>query len=260
MQIPTPFRSLSLVLAIAFAGVLAGCAPTPDAPAASTPAETGRAAELEPTPIPTPEACAALDFAPGSAIAGTSLADCLMAAMSAAGTGAQRVDTDVDGLGATSASFRWQPAFGMLVQRAGVEMVIDDQRGWLYDGARWVAADPNSDDEALATAAMIGQSLRPFADPRNLGQSLAMVETWTVLAEDEVPAADAARTTAWHLEPAAPIPLEDVVLTDVALWIGADGLPAYYTATEGYEGQTATTSNTFLQWGGPVDIPTPSEE
>ncbi|WP_169053983.1 hypothetical protein [Agromyces sp. H66] len=51
-----------------------------------------------------------------------------------------------------------------------------------------------------------------------------------------------------------------VALSDVQLYLRPDHLGAYAMGTGSFGGITTTTSNTFLQWGGDVDVPDPRAE
>src|SRR5690606_15013790 len=81
---------------------------------------------------------------------------------------------------------------------------------------------------------------------------------WEVLGEDAVPASDAVRESGWHLVPQGQLTLLGVTLSDVELWLGEDHLGIYFVGTGQLGGVSATSSNTFTQWGGPVALRVPA--
>ncbi|PFG41596.1 hypothetical protein ATJ88_0238 [Isoptericola jiangsuensis] len=223
-------------------------APTP----AGTPSEEapdGPAAAL-------PE-CDGFLLSEGEEIDGRTVGECVAAAMVLAGSGVQRVDSD-DGTSST-VSFRWDPDYAMSVD-GDQQVVVEGDTGWVrMPGTGWVQADPDSSDPQVVMATGVVDLVRVFSDPRVLAEGFAAAPTWTVVEEAPVPADDAVADVAWRLEPEGGVlPLGDVSVTDYELWLRPDHLGVLARGTSSYAGVSVTTSNTFLSWGGDVDIPDPS--
>ena len=72
-------------------------------------------------------------------------------------------------------------------------------------------------------------------------------------------AGDAAANAAWLLTPDTPMTILGVALSDVQLWLRPDHLGAYFVGTGSMAGISVTTSNTFLEWGGQIDISVPED-
>lgn len=270
-------RLASAVLPLALgAALLVGCSST-QGPDAGAGADTGDAAETvtgpgaEPTASVDPDLdpgvdagadpselaeCTGIAFEAGAEIAGPQLGACLTAAMVAAGSGTHRVDEDT---GRSSlVHFQWTPEFSMSVE-GDAPIVVRGDTGWVDMGpAGWVQADPGSSDGQVVLATAIVEASTAFADPRVIGGVLGQSD-WRVIGEAPVPATDAVAESAWHLEAIAPVPFGPVSISDYQLWLRGDYLAAYASATGTFGGITATTTNTYLQWGEPVEIPEPAQ-
>lgn len=213
-------------------------------------------ANKEDPPAPAPVECEGILFETGAVIEGKKLGNCMVAAMMAAGTGTHRVETI--GEPATVVDFKWDPDYSMNVVEGPNSVIIQGKTGWYKnDAGKWIQEDDQSIDPDVALANNIIKMVRVFSNPIVLRDYLALSPTWTVVGEELVPAADAITDKAWHLVPEGPIKVDMVTLSDVGLWLTPNYLGAYYVATSSAMGVTATTSNTFLQWGEKVDIPTP---
>lgn len=212
-------------------------------------AETG-GDEVDLTTLPE---CEGIALEEGAVVDGEVLADCMAAAMIEAGSGSHRLDS-YDGV--TEVDFTWNPEIA-LHARGAVEYVIRGDEGWMLIDGRWVRGDSTSSDPDEVFAASVLELSRAFGDPR--GMVLMFNQTaWEVLGEDAVPASDAVRESGWHLVPQGQLTLLGVTLSDVELWLGEDHLGIYFVGTGQFGGVSATSSNTFTQWGGPVEIPDPA--
>lgn len=228
----------------------------------STPA-TGSAAEPDASDSPDaapasaalPE-CDGILFESGAIVPGQQLGDCMAAAMFAAGSGSHRVESS-DGTVST-VQFEWTPQFSMSVE-GDLPMVVRGDDGWaMLPEAGWVRADEGSTDPQVMLATSAVKLTRAFGDPRMLGAAMAQTD-WRVIDETSVPAPDAVADIAWQLEPAGAFTMLGMPITDYQLWLGDDYLGAYAVGTASIGSVTATTSNTFLQWGESVEIPDPTQ-
>lgn len=203
-------------------------------------------------------ACKGILFEDGDKIEGTRLADCMVEAILNAGTGTQRVNVST---GEQSiVQFQWNPDYSMHVESEQQSVVIQGDKGWMKQpGVGWVEEDDQSSDPDVVLATNIIKLTRVFAHPMMIRDYLAMSPTWIVVGEESVPDDEAFVDVAWHLVPEGPVEMGGVTLTDVGLWITNNYLGAYYVTTGTFGGFTTTTSNTFIQWGKPVDIPKPGK-
>jgi hypothetical protein len=202
------------------------------------------------------EACKGILFSVGEEIDGRVLADCVVEAMLVQQTGTHIVK-DESGITAT-VDFKWDPHFSLATHNDEFSVILKEDTGWMktLDG-RWIQEDPNSTHPETITANTIIQGYRVFADPRFIGEFLAMVNTWTVAGEEPVPDTDSFADKAWKLTTDDVIDMEISVVSDLEFWITSDYLGAYFVATGTMGNVSARTSNTFTQWGGEVDIPEP---
>lgn len=222
---------------------------------------------VEPTADPTDEAtntqpvevdgaavpqCEDILLEEGGAVDGDVLADCMAAAMIAAGSGSQLLTTTD---GTTEVDFEWTPEIA-LHARGEIEYVIRGDEGWMQLEGRWVRGDSGSSDPEEAFAGTVIELSRAFGDPR--GMVMLFTQTsWDIVRHDAVPAAGAVSDTGWLLQPQGPLMLLGVTLSDVELWLGEDHLGLYFEGSGQFSGVNATSSSVFTQWGGPVDIPDP---
>lgn len=229
--------------------------PTATDPAAHEDASADQSSEQGTEPGALPE-CDGILFETGAEIAGQQLGDCMAAAMYAAGSGSHRVDEDT---GRSSlVHFQWTPEFSMSVE-GDAPIVVRGDTGWANLGPRgWVQADPSSTDGEVLMATTIIEASKAFGDPRVIGSVLGQSD-WRVVGETSVPATDAVADIAWQLEPVSALPFGPVTMTDYQLWLRNDYLGAYSVGTGSFGGITATTSNTYLQWGEAVEIPDPMQ-
>lgn len=195
--------------------------------------------------------CEGILLEAGAELDGTDLGACMSAAMLAAGSGAHVVENST---GTSYAQYEWTPEFSMHVE-GEVEVVIRGDDGWmLTPESGWVRGDTGSADPEEMMAGTMVELVRAFGDPRSIGSMLAQTD-WTIVENGSVPSSEALADIAWLLEPTGSIEMFGVSASDVQLWLGADYLGVYYVATASAMGITDTTSNTFTQWGEPVDIP-----
>ncbi|WP_036689489.1 hypothetical protein [Paucisalibacillus globulus] len=201
-------------------------------------------------------ACKGILFSVGEEIDGRVLADCVIEAMLVQQTGTHIVK-DESGI-TTTVDFKWDPHFSLATHNDEFSVVLKEDTGWMktLDG-RWIQEDPNSTHPETITANAVINGYRVFADPRFIGEFLAMVNTWTVAGEEPVPDADSFADKAWKLTTDDVIDMEISVVSDLEFWITSDYLGAYFVATGTMGNVSARTSNTFTQWGGEVDIPEP---
>lgn len=245
---PLRVRVLAGVIALL---ALTGCSAT------AAPSDTAAPPSAEPTSS-APEAapavaeCDGILFEVGGEIAGEDLAACMSAAMLAAGSGAHRVENST---GVTDVEFAWTPEFSMSAQ-GELAFVIRGEDGWVDVGNGWVRGDMSSSDPEIMMAGTLVETVRQVGDPRVMTALLAQTP-WTIVESGTVPATDAVADTAWLLQPTGSISLMGVAVSDPQLWFGTDYLGVYFVATASVMGVTETTSNTFLQWGEPVEIPNP---
>ncbi|WP_156761325.1 hypothetical protein [Microbacterium karelineae] len=257
-------RSVAALAVTVFAAVLASCDAGTDEQAAdaSAPAEAppATAAPTEGTGTETPAVppeCDGFLFAPDTQIDGRLLGDCMAAAMQLAGSGVQRVDAS-DGT-SSLVEFAWDPDFSMSVE-GDQHVVVRGDDGWLHvPEVGWVKSEPGSEDPIVQQATMIVELTRALGSPQVLAEFFATSPTWTLVEDAPVPAADAVADVAWLIEPDSAMNLAGVELTDVELWLTTDHLGAYFVGTGTFGGVSTTTSNTFLEWGGDVEIPNPAE-
>ena len=215
--------------------------------------------EPEPAVSKAPLECEGIVFTSGAVIEGTQLGDCMVAAMLAAVTGTHRVEST--GEPPTVVDFQWNPDFSMNIKGEDHSVIIKGDTGWLkYPAGNWIQEDEYSTDPEVIMASGLIKIVRAFSHPLFLREYLSMSTTWKVVGKEPVPASDAYVDVAWHLVPEGPINMDIFTLTDVGLWLSDDYLGAYFVSTSTGMGVTVTTSNTFLQWGEPVDIPNPTEE
>lgn len=201
--------------------------------------------------------CEGIILESNAVIEGGKLADCIVAAMLAAGTGTHRVESSV--APPTVVDFLWDPDFSMNVREGQNSVIIKGNTGWYKgDNGKWIQEEDHSSDPDVNLANGIIKLTRVFSNPLVLRDYFASSPTWIVVGEESVPADDAVSDIAWHLVPEAPINYNGVMLTDVGIWLTSNYLAAYYVSTATMMGVTDTTSNTFLQWGEKVEIPDPS--
>ncbi|KOS59896.1 hypothetical protein FJQ98_15600 [Lysinibacillus agricola] len=205
---------------------------------------------------PLPVSCEGILFETGAVIDGKNLATCMGDAMVAAGSGSHKV---ISSNATSKVDFKWTPDFSMYVESEDSTVIVDGDKGWMkIPGGGWVEEtdEPNDADEVIASNVV--KLTRVFGYPLTIAENFAQSPTWHVVEQGPVPDADAFVDTAWHLAPEGPINVGGAVLTDVQLWVTSNYLGAYYIATATISGLSDTTSNTFLQWGEPVDIPSPT--
>lgn len=245
-----------VILGILAMTALAGC--TSEAPAengGSTTSPTTAPVETVPPP-PSVAECEDVPLKAEESIDGQMLGDCVAAAMVAAGTGVQRVDSS-DGT-SSIVQFGWTPDYAMSVDAGEQQVVIKGDTGWvMMPGTGWIQSDPASEDPQVVMATGLVELTRVFSDPRVLAAGFATSPTWTVVGEEPLPVDDADATTAWLVTPDSAMTILGVSLSDVQLWLRPDHLGAHFVGTGTVAGISTTTSNTFLEWGGELDLPNP---
>ncbi|WP_166847997.1 hypothetical protein [Isoptericola sp. BMS4] len=266
--VPVLRRAAPLTAGLLLAPMIAACGAGAGEPTPSSEPTAGAAATATPTPrdaspasddVVTPPECDGFLLAAGEEVDGQTLGDCVAAAMVLAGSGTQRVDSS-DGT-SSLVDFRWDPDYSMSID-GDQQVVVRGETGWVrMPGTGWIQADPDSSDPQVVMATGVVDLVRAFSDPRTLAAGLAAADTWTVVEETDVPADGAVESLAWRLEPeGGSIPLGDATVEDYEMWLRPDYLGVYAVGTGSYGGVSVTTSNTFLQWGGSVDIPDPEAD
>jgi len=258
-----------LITVIAVLGLASGCGPGEEEPpvssaptaADSSPPAGGASPPLEDddgVAVSVPE-CGGILLEEGGSTSGEELGGCISAAMVAAGSGVHRVETS-DGDSQT-VSFRWNPDFEMSAE-GGQAVVIKGDDGWIRDAetGAWIKGDAESSDPQALMAGTIVELVRVASHPEMIAATIAAADTWTIVEEGEVPVDDAVAERGWLFEPAGPMEVLGVELTDYKIWLTPDYLGVYAEATGTTMGQTVTTRDTFLEWGGPVEIPDPEAE
>lgn len=203
-----------------------------------------------------PASCEGILFEQGAVIEGKKLAACMKDAMIAAGSGSHKVNS---ASGASKVDFQWNPDFSMHIENSDNTVIIDGDTGWMKTPETgWIEEtdEPSNGEEVIASNVI--KLTRILGHPIAIAENFAQAPTWKVVGQGAVPDTEAFVDTAWHLTPEQPIHLNGAMLTDVQLWITDHYLGAYYIATATIAGLSETTSNTFLQWGEPVDIPSPN--
>lgn len=202
--------------------------------------------------------CEGIRFEKDAIIDGNQLAPCIMAAMLEVETGTHKVATD-DGT-STIVDFQFTPEFSLSADNGDTIIIVNDSEGWMkMPSGKWFSETDVSDDPDVLLASNTIKLTRVFAHPNTITQFLALTPSWKVVEESKVPAEDAFVDTAWQLVPNEPVVMEGTEFTNVELWITDDYLGAYYTSTAKMMGMSATSSDTFMQWGEPVTIVNPME-
>ncbi|MFJ7936582.1 hypothetical protein [Sporosarcina sp. NPDC096371] len=214
--------------------------------------------EVEEITLDTPQSCEGIVFEIGRTIEGKKLAACMRDAMIAAGSGSHKVQTST----ATSkVDFNWTPDFSMHVETEDTAVILKGNYGWMkLPGSGWIEEKDNPLDVDEVIASNTIKLTRIFGNPEMISGNFRGSKTWRVVEQGAVPDEEAFVDTAWHLVPEETIQMDGVVLTDIHLWLTSNYLGAYYIATASVAGISETTSNTFLQWGEPVEIPNPGTE
>ena len=245
-----PQKTLTALATFAtIAAVLTGCAPAPlESP--GTPSETPPAAAAQKLPE-----CEGILLAAGEVVSGENLGACIASAMLAASSGTHRVEAT--GSPATVVDFRWDPDYSMHSSAPTGSTIIDGDTGWIQMDGRWIQEDPSSQDAEVILATGTIALVRATSDPRTIAEYFALSPTWSVVGEESVPADDAVTDSGWKLVPDTYFSVGPVTMSDMAIWLTPNYLGSYFTATGSAFGFTTVTTNTFLQWGEPVDIPRP---
>lgn len=261
----TSRRLTALTLAALVALALTACTDDPPPAPSPTTSEESSTSAPEPTDEATtssepedavgiPE-CEDVPLEDGEVVDGEGLADCMAAAMIAAGSGSQLLTTS-DGV--TEVDFEWTPELALHAQGT-VEYVIRGDVGWLRQDGRWIEGDSGSSDPEEAHAGAIIELSRAFGDPRGMVMLFSQT-AWDVIGQEDVPDGVAAAQTGLLLRPEGPLTLLGVTLSDVELWLDESYLGLYFIGTGQFGGISETTTSTFTQWGQPVDVPDPGAE
>lgn len=244
----------TLTLAACGSGVGGGSTPAPDENATMTSEPAPEPSETqEPSDAVALPECEGFLFESGAEIAGQVLADCMAAAMFAAGSGSQIVSSS-DGT-TSHVDFEWTPQFSMYSQ-GDASLVVKGDDGWVQMDGRWVRGDQGSSDPEEALAGGVVELARFFGDPRVMTSAWTQT-AWELVDQRAVPATGAVSETAWLLEPQGTFEMLGVTVSEAQLWLGTDYLGVYYVGTGTFGGISATTSNTFTQWSDPVEIADP---
>ncbi|GGA90070.1 hypothetical protein GCM10008025_35830 [Ornithinibacillus halotolerans] len=199
--------------------------------------------------------CEGIIFEAGKEIDGSTLADCVVEAMISQQSGSHIVRDDT-GFSST-VDFKWDPNFSLSLHSNEFSVVLKEDTGWVNTGTGWIQADSNSTEPEVMMATSLIDLYRVFSDPRFIAEYLGAVPTWTVVGEESTPDSEAFVDIAWKLTSDDVVDMGLSVLTDWEYWITSDYLGAYFAATGTSGDFTVRTSNTFIQWGGEVEIPDP---
>lgn len=205
------------------------------------------------------ESCDGVLLSTSQEIYGSDLANCVLEAMVMQQTGTHIVKNN-SGI-TTTVDFTWNPNFTMSVDNGQFGAVLTEDTGWMQtlDG-RWVQENQNSTHPETIMANTVINGYRTFADPQFIAELLGRVSKWTVVGEQEVPDSDAFIDKAWKLSSEDAIDMEISIISDLEFWITNDYLAAYFVGTGTMGELSDRSSNTFTQWGGKVEIPTPEED
>lgn len=259
--------SLALVGALLLAGCSGGTADAPaDPPTASAPVD----ASPEPTTTPEPEASAAttdaVDAADPAADApaactgvatdpreltpGDVLGECIVTAMVAAGSGKMTVAAD-DGEPPTEVDFRYDPELSLVSRGPDMSFVVVDDTAWLNVGGQWHREGDGSTMGDLLTDGL--GALRAFSDPRASAAVIGACPEWE--SSGLITHADAGNAIAYKCT--APFEAIGVTMSEYRIVVDPGFLGIESVGTGDFMGFTTTTTQTFRDWGEPVEIPRP---
>nr|WP_144924414.1 hypothetical protein [Paenibacillus bovis] len=205
------------------------------------------------------EGCNSVLLSTSQEISGSDLANCVLEAMIMQQTGTHIVKNN-SGI-TTTVDFTWNPFFAMSVDNGQFGAVLTEDTGWMqtHDG-RWIEENHNSTHPETIIANTVIKGYRTFVDPQFIAELLGQVSMWSVVGEDDIPDSDAFTNKAWKLTSEDVIDMEISIISELEFWITNDYLAAYFVATGTIGDLSDRSSNTFTQWGGKVEIPTPEED
>lgn len=261
--------SLALVGALLLAGCSGGTADAPaDTPAAPAPTTDARPAPTT-TPAPEPEqstdtsdpadtpdagappaACAGVATDPRELTPGDALGECIVTAMVAAGSGRMTVAAD-DGEPPTEVEFRYDPELSLVSRGPDMSFVVVDDTAWLNVGGQWHREGDGSTMGDLLTDGL--GALRAFSDPRASAAVIGACPEWE--SSGLITHADAGNAIAY--ECTAPFEAIGVTMSAYRIVVDPDFLGIESVGTGDFMGFTTTTTQTFRDWGEPVEIPRP---
>ncbi len=259
--------SLALVVAVVLAGCSGGDAPddaasaptatvSSAAPTASADASEPTAAATEPSddgdgdaPGETGSACTGVPTGPREVAAGDALGECIVTAMVAAGSGKMTVVAD-DGEPPTEVEFEYTPELAIVNRAPALTFVVVDDTAWMNIEGQWHREGDGAMGDLLSEG--LG-ALRAFSDPRASAAVIGACPEWE--ASGLITHADAGNAIAY--ECTAPFDAMGVTMSSYRIVVDPDFLGIETVATGTFMGFTTTTTQTFHDWGEPVDIPRP---
>lgn len=221
-----------------------------DAPDAATapPAEPSVTEPAAPEPAEPvgalPTTCADVPTLPDATVDGKVLGTCVVDAMTTAGTGRMVVD---DGSFTNTVDFRFDPKYSAYVTggpEGDMGMILREDTGWLLQEGVW-KQEGNGDP---LVDAVVGLG-RGFSDPLMIKNYLGLCGTWSTEGSE-------GGQTRYDCE--KPFEFIGVTLSDVWFTVDESFLGVESVATGSMGGISATTTQTFSNWGAPVEIPEPS--
>lgn len=260
--------SLALVGALLLAGCSGGTADAPVETSVTSAPTTDARPEPPATPTPEPEASAATTDAADPAAAdapaactgvatdpreltpGDALGECIVTAMLAAGSGKMTVAAD-DGVPPTEVEFRYDPELSLVSHGPDMSFVVVDDTAWLNAGGQWHREGDGSTTGDLLTDGL--GALRAFSDPRASAAVIGACPEWE--SSGLITHAEAGNAIAY--ECTAPFEAIGVTMSEYRIVVDPGFLGIESVGTGDFMGFTTTTTQTFREWGEPVEIPRP---
>lgn len=221
-----------------------------DARAATTapPAEPSAPEPAAPEPAAPvsalPTTCADVPTIPDATVDGKALGGCVVDAMTAAGTGRMVVD---DGTITNTVDFRFDPKYSAHVTGGpdgDMGIILREDTGWLLQEGVW-KQEGNGDP---LVDAVVGLG-RGFSDPLMIKTYLGLCDTWST---------EGSEGGQTRYDCTTSFEFIGVTLSDVWFTVDENFLGVESVATGSIGGISATTTQTFSNWGAPVEIPEPS--
>ncbi|GHG49161.1 hypothetical protein GCM10011331_11460 [Flavimobilis marinus] len=261
--------SLALVGALLLAGCSGGDAPdgavsAPTAPVSSAaptptdgaPESTAAATETRddadgdaPGAGGSAATCTGVPTGPREIAAGDALGECIVTAMVAAGSGKMTVVAD-DGEPPTEVEFEYTPELAIVNRAPALTFVVVDDTAWMNIEGQWHREGDGAMGDLLADGLGV---LRAFSDPRASAAVIGACPEWE--SSGLITHADAGNAIAY--ECTAPFDAMGVTMSSYRIVVDPDFLGIETVATGTFMGFTTTTTQTFRDWGEPVEIPRP---
>ena len=198
----------------------------------------------------TPAACTGVTTDPRALTAGDALGECIVTAMVAAGSGKMTVSAD-DGTPPTEVAFRYDPELSLVTTGPDFSFVVVDDTAWMNVGGQWHREGDGSPMGELVSDGL--GALRAFSDPRASAAVIGACPEWE--SSGLITHADAGNAIAY--ECTAPFEAIGVTMSDYRIVVRPDFLGIESVGTGTFMGFTTTTTQTFRDWGEPVEIPRP---